>query len=309
MTTPAPSAVPGPSAEAGRRAEPIPVAWPRVWGPAARGRSPFLVVGGAAMLGVSLAMLPGVTEAGMAALSPFAFALIGAAVLVLGLRRPFGRGEPEFVNAVVLTEAEQAPPDSWVHFLRQRRVGLPLLIMFWVLALVLVAAVPAAIFIALGGRDSALLTLVVTVPMAALFLVAAVRSTLAQHRLGSFGRRPVGLAVGPSGIALIRLGDPLYVPWDAISEITPRQIESSRSRTPPAPLIELRIDAAHTEGEMPGVLMLTPAGLRVHPWVVWGVLTHYRSRPEERAELGTTFGQRRLVAWNAWAGAQGRGRR
>lgn len=294
----------GPAAAAGAPAEPLPVAWPRRWGPSARRRPRIVIVGGILMLGASLLMLPGAGDTAMAALAPMAFAVLGAAALALGLREPLGRRSPEFIDSVALTAAKEQPPDSWVHFLRLRRVGIAVLLVFWGIALILVAVVPVAILVALDGRASALLSLVIVVPLGALFLIAAVRSTIAQHRLGSFGRRALGLTFGPSGIALIRIGDPLYIPWDAITAIEPGTLTSRSRREPPVPLIELRLDTALIpDDDAPKTLTLTPAGLHVHPWVTWAALNHYRRSTEARAELGTTFGQRRLEAWSTWAGA------
>jgi hypothetical protein len=272
----------------------IPVSWPQRWGPSRRSRPLFIVIGGAATALVFAAMIPAAAREGAAVLAPVSLVVLGAGASLLGLRQPFGKKAPEFVDSVALTNAESMPPDSWVHFIRQRRAGLLTTLALWSFAVVPAVLVVAAILIGTSGRPQALLGLVIALPAAVVMVWTAVHQSIAEFRLGSFGRRPVGLTIGRSGIAMIRVGDPLYVPWGSVVSVTALLMGGHRRYTPPLPLIEVRLRGEETE-----VLTLTPAGTDVHPWVVLAALSHYLDHPADRAELGTTFGQRRLERWSA----------
>lgn len=282
----------GPDAERG--AEKIPVRWPERWGPSRRSHPRFVVLGGAAITILFAAMIPMTAPEGAAVLAPVSLVVLGAGASLLGLRQPFGRKAPEFVDSVALTNAESMPPDSWVHFIRQRRAGLLTLLALWSFAVMLAVLVVAAVLAGIDGRPQALLGLVILLPAAAAMVTIAVHQSMGEFRLGSFGRRPVGLTVGRSGVALIRGGVPLYAPWSAIASIAALSMGGSSRSAPPMPMIELRLRGQETE-----VLTLTPAGTDVHPWVVLAALSHYLDHPADRAELGTTFAQRRLESWSA----------
>jgi len=263
------------------------------------------------MLGIGVALLliamvmavtaPGHATRGWSAL---VFALFAFTALAVYARAPFAHGKPQMINAVTLTRARVAPPDSWVHFARERRTGVMLLIVFAVWGLVFAAATVAAVVIGVAGRPQALLGAVITAVVAIAFLYGAVRGVVAEYRLDSFGRRPVGIGFGPSGVALLRVSDPVYIPWDAIRSVsadvlTPRHGQKTL-------LVRLRVDPQRVkrvdaDTRVSETVTLSPAALRMHPHVLWTALTVFHSEPDERAKLGTTYGQRLLEQWCAGA--------
>ena len=281
----------------------LPVAWPQAWG-ARHPRRPLAMLGiGSALLLIAVVMAataPGDAARGWSAL---VFALFAFTALAVYARAPFGHGTPQMINAVTLTRARVAPPDSWVHFARERRTGVMLLIVFAVWGLVFAATTVAAVIIGVTGRPQALVGAVVTAVVAIAFLYGAVRGVIAQYRLDSFGRRPVGISFGPSGVAVLRVSDPVYIPWDAIRSVqadvtTPR-------RGDPMPLLRIHADPRRVRtadgDEVPGTITLSPGDVRLHPHVLWTALRVFRDAPDERAKLGTTFGQQMLEEWCAAA--------
>lgn len=278
--------------------------WPAAWGDRQR-RGPRPMIG----IGIALLLLGAALSATSGGLagplwSGVVLGLFGLTALAVGLRAPFGSGRMRMINAVTLTRARVAPPDSWVHFARERRTGAALLVVLAVWGVVMSAAAVVAFRIGLAGRPQAFLGMAVVGVLAVLFLYGAIRGAVAQYRLDSFGRRPVGVSLGPSGIAVLRIGDPVYIPWDAIRSIDAGATEPRRGQET-LPLIRLRVDPHRVQvpqGDRVGpTITLMPATLRLHPHVLWTALRVFGGSPVERAKLGTTFGQQLLDGWCAEA--------
>lgn len=283
---------------------PLPAAWPRVWGERDRRRPRAMLGVGVALLVIAVAMAVSSNGRQGPLWSGVVFGLFGLTALAVFVRAPFGRGTFQLVNAVALTDARVRPPDSWVHLVRERRVGMPLLIILAAWAAVFAAAAVAAVVIGISGRPQAFLGLVVLAVIAVVLVYAAVRGMIAQYRLGSFGRRPVGLSLGPSGIAVLRVSDPLYIPWDAIRSVEADATAPRRGQEQ-VPVVLLRVDPPRVRtadgGRVGATVTLSPTALRVHPHVVWAALRTFTDDHEQRARLGTTFGQQLLDQWCAAA--------
>lgn len=231
-------------------------------------------------------------------------ALFGLTALSVASRRPFVDGRARLVDAATLTRGRIWTPDARVHFVPERRPGIVTLTLCVLWALVLTAATVVAIRIGLTGRPEAFLGVAVLAATAALFAYAAVRAALTQYRSDSFGRRPMGLGIGPDGVLLMRVTETLYVPWSALRNVEPDVTEPRRGMDE-RPLIRLRVDpsrAAASDGlRAPATITVAPAMLKTHPQVVWSALCEFRDSPSARAALGTSRGQRLFDEWCASA--------
>ncbi|PRB13935.1 hypothetical protein [Microbacterium sp. MYb62] len=233
-------------------------------------------------------------------------ALFALTALAVAARRPFVEGRARPVDASTLTRGRVSSPDARVHFVPERRPGIVTLLLCVLWALVLMAATVVAIRIGLTGRPEAFLGVAVLAATAALFAYAAVRAGITQYRSDSFGRRPIGLGMGPDGVLLMRATETLYVPWSAIRRVEPDLTEQRRGMDG-LPLIRLRVDPRRVTASdgmrAPETVTVAPAMLKTHPQVVWSALRGFHDSPSTRAALGTPTGQRLFDEWCASAPA------
>ncbi|MGN8027739.1 hypothetical protein [Microbacterium sp. 22242] len=218
----------------------------------------------------------------------YAALMCGVAVARVGPGRIRG---PVLMNAVALTRAKHEPPDSWVHFFREefgsRVLGWALL--FGGLgsgALLTTAGVRA---VATGAGWWLYLVIPLGLGAAVLVLCGAIALVVAV-RSASFGRIPVGLSIGRSGIVRYYLDAIETVRWEDIRSVTAIEREDRDTEGGRDVLID-------REGQDPwrvGVdQYATPA------WVLYAALRYWHEHPEARTELSTTFAQRRIEQWCA----------
>jgi hypothetical protein len=230
-------------------------------------------------------------QPGPAMLLLVVFGLVG--FLAVGeLWRPgWVRGRPELINSVVLTRAVTRPADSWVHFFRDSRVGMPV-----VIGLLLLGG-PQAILgvwgasIAIGTGDAWWIVAVAAIVIASgvILLVAALHLAAARSRLSGFGRRLVGLSLGRSGLGVFDVGLASEIPWDEIRAV--RAATWAGDRTAGDAVSVLVIE---TSAETHRVFVSDCAA---HPWLVYCAVRFWLENPDERRELGTTFAQMRMLEW------------
>lgn len=278
--------------------------WPAAWGERRPRRNRGMLWLAIALFAVAGAMIGFSAGAAGPLWSGAALALFGLTASAVSARRPFGQGRARLIDTATLTPGRSWTPDVRVHFVSERRPGIVTLLLCVVWALVLTAATIVAIGIGVTGRPEAFLGVAVLASSAALFVYTAVRAAITQYRADSFGRRPIGVGVGPDGVILIRAAETLYLPWSAIRGVEPDVTEPRRGMDE-LPLIRLRVDPARvivTKGSRaPATVTVAPAMLKVHPQVVWSALRAFFSSPSARAILGTAAGQRMFDEWCASA--------
>jgi len=216
----------------------------------------------------------------------------GALMAGVSVSREGGRRRirgPVLMNAVTLTRADSAPPDSWVHFFRE---GLASWTLGWALllggvgsAVLLVMAGVRAIAVDAGGW------LLLVVPLglcAAILVLCGAIALIIAFRSASFARIPIGLSIGRSGISRYYVDTIESVRWEDIRAITAVAREDSDTEGSRSVLIE-------REGEDPWRIGVdeypTP------PWVICCALRFWLEHPANRSELSSTFAQRRLEQW------------
>jgi len=111
-------------------------------------------------------------------------------------------------------------------------------------------------------------------------------------RTTSVGQRPVGVAVGESGLMLNMLGLDAELPWASIESIEAGTITVGRGRRgeQEIPTIDIR-----ARGKLH---CLTLASLSTPPMLAYATLKFYLDNPSLRDELGTTRAQSRFDAWH-----------
>lgn len=204
------------------------------------------------------------------------------------------RGRPHLVNAVALTRAVSPPRDSWVHLFRDG--GIPTIV---VVGLLIVSGVGAAgstwgILASVTPGDGNGWFLLGFGPLGLLGLlgiVCAVLVAVADHRVGSFGRIPTGIAIGPSGLMRLTLDDPSETAWTDIRGVEPAAVISIPASGDFVAAVTLRT----TVGEE----FVPVGGMDAHAWLVYTAIRFWVEHPELRSELGTTFGQQRMLDWHA----------
>lgn len=278
--------------------------WPAAWGERRPRRNTGMLWLGVVLFAAAAAMI-GFSGGAAGPLWSGAFvALFGLTALAVAARRPFAEGRARLIDAARLTRGLMGSPDARVHFVPERRPGAVTLMLCVVWALVLMAATVVSVGIGLTGRPEAFLGVAVLAATTALFVYAAVRAAITQYRSDSFGRRPIGLGVGPDGVLLIRATETLYLPWSAIRRVEPDVTEPRRGMDQ-LPLIRLRVDPGGviTSERMraPATVTVAPAMLKMHPQVVWSALQGFHRSSAPRATLGTPTGQRMLDEWSASA--------
>lgn len=283
------------------RAHPLAIA-PRGWVARTRpaGRTGYLAF--SAFCGM-LALVWASNTAGIpVAVAGFLTLLVTAFAAVVGWVRLPGAARPvALVNAVTLTRADIAVPDSWVHFAPGRGRRLP-----GVLALVLPALglLSLAVVVASTGHafiDFGPFVLFLASGIGGLIgVVLSVREIARWYRQTSFGRRPVGVAFGRTGVLLVGLGDPLFVAWDDVTDVLPTAAaaDDPRAVTPfvriDAPRVT-RLDATPTLEAGPVFLALD--ALDADPVAVWSIVRAGAKRSSFRDLLGTGRAQVVIDEW------------
>lgn len=274
-----------------------PVEWPEQWTQPPRvSRAVFGRVVGAVFVAVLAAvvlwrLLSGRPEAlvGDAIVAGFALLAFGVAQP----RRP--RGEPEFVNAVVLTRAAQQPPDSWVHLVRDRGASAVLITGIFVLGGAFAAAgVRGLVDVVAEGLTEIMPVVGLSIALlaGAGLIVVAIVLWRGRARNASFGRAPAGLALGPEGIVAAGPGAEGFVPWARFRSIRAERRESGRSG---ASRWIVLTDDAGTETSVSADAVI------VHPWALWAMLHSGVHNPDWRARLGTGSAHDELRAWSRGA--------
>ena len=225
------------------------------------------------------------------------FGALGVASLGAAIRVAKPRGSVQFINAVVLTEAEAPPTDSWVHLIRFRRAtaGPIIVLSAFGLGLAGITAIGVQHVLTTSVDASGYFRLVpaaILGALAALFLTIVLRSLFMGSRTTSVGQRPVGVAVGESGLMLNMLGLDAELPWASIESIEAGTITVGRGRRgeQEIPTIDIR-----ARGKLH---CLTLASLSTPPMLAYATLKFYLDNPSLRDELGTTRAQSRFDAWH-----------
>ncbi|MCA0380186.1 MAG: hypothetical protein LCH36_12280 [Actinobacteria bacterium] len=208
-----------------------------------------------------------------------------------------------FLNSVVLTRAERSPADSWVHVAPTRALGLPLTIGIVWGTLGLIAAAVVAVLQLLGvtprlNEDASTAALILGLLLLLVFAAGgAFFSWLLiwrRIRNGSFGTRPSGVTLGPSGVAVRVPGRDVEIAWGQILSITPQVASSGRSGLSVG-MIKLQLTRG--SGISSDQQMLAAEGYQVPSDALFTALRWYQAHPEARWELGRVEGQRRLEGW------------
>jgi hypothetical protein len=249
-----------------RAARPI-----RVW---------LAVLGGAAALALAALAVSAVLRAdvGGGIIWTALFAAVGLGVGV-GFERTGGEtGLPHLLNAVVLSTAEVRPPDSWIHFFRERGPGRWMTAFFaatgWLSSVLLVWL--SLIVIGRGGSE--LIVLIVLVPIL----------------LAAFGRRPIGISLGRHGVIRYYLDGVDVWPWESIARVRAevQAVDQNTGDFDPLLVLVPTPDAADlTESSF------SLGSHQAHPWLIYSAVRFWAEHPEHRDELSTTFAHQRIRSW------------
>ncbi len=208
------------------------------------------------------------------------------------------------VNAVTLTTAEELPPDSWVYFLRERRRSVGLIMVFGVLGLSFGAiGVIGLVATPADKNDSTLVLRIVSVGItlfAMLFIYAAVRTAIGRKRLGSFGERPLGIALGQNALLLVTVAGVEAVAWNQIVSVRAEQLEQAGTHTRDRRPMKLNLRARRADGTIYPITIV-PESSDVHPWVTFTAISLAVTNAEFRESLGSAAAQTQLDAWAAYA--------
>lgn len=279
--------------------------WPANWGERHRRRSTGMLWLGIVLMLIAAAMAGFSGGVAGPLWSGVVLALFGLTALVVAAHRPFGRGRMRLVDTATLTRGRVPTPDVRVLFVAERPSGVILLLLSAVWAVVLAAATVVAVQIGAAGRPQAFLGAAVVGLFAVLFGYVAVRGAVSRYRFDAFGRRPVGLGIGPDGVTLIRVEDTVHVPWTAIRGVEAAVTEPRRGLDR-LPLIKLGVNSkrAFTTGRrrVPSTITVAPATFQVHPQVLWSALREFHRSPASSDILGTTAGEQLLDGWRTAAG-------
>lgn len=234
---------------------------------------------------------------------------ISLGVVVMGLwavdRMP--RGEAELVNAVAVTPSRDRLPDDWVHLVRGRPV--PPLLQLGLLAYGaygVAMAVGAALDARANGDAAALLSALIFTAIGLGMLGVAAWAALGRRRLSSFGRTPIGLTLGPSGVTLVTVRRTRFLAWDDIRLVeTP---SAARSRDTEHLYRTVRLTVRPSDGGPPEVTLVM-SRYRLEPAALYTALVTFSQNAGLREVLGTTHGQALLEAWSEAARARERERR
>lgn len=272
-----------------------PVPWPQQWTwPKTQGLPPLLITlvfGGLGVYGL-VTGYPAV----------FAFGLV--VVFIAFALWWNGRGSnvaPTLVNAVTLTEADVLPPDSWVHLFRERRRSWTLVVVFAMFGIIC-TGVGVIVWVVkpVDDQNPLLLRIVGTGIglFGLLFIYGAVRTAIGRKRLGSFGERPLGFAVGPSALSLVTVSGVRYIPWESITRVKPQQSGSRTSLSKNnESLMLLVISRSVDENSLDEYL--APLNFAAHPWTTFATIYLAATNSGFRESLGTANAQEMFDNWTA----------
>ena len=228
--------------------------------------------------------------------------------LVLGLGGiGIGRmGRPDrarfrLLNAVVMTRAERAPADSWVHVAPTKALPWPFVLGIALFALGMCTALVFAVLQLIGvvprlNPDTTIPALVIAVAGCLLFAAAsgalAYLSLARKWRSGRFGARPSGVALGETAVSIRMPGRDGEIAWEHIRAVRPEIISGHRR-----PISMIRLDLARAAGVQGNAQMLAAEGYTVPVDALYSALRWYAAHPDARWELGRIEGERRIEGW------------
>lgn len=250
---------------------PRPVAWATGGIAAAVGvASVWCTASGSLIWGTACAVLFGVF-----AVLAFAFDLGDA------IGRP-----PQLLNAVVLGRAVVAPADDWVHFYQEQAMHV------WVRAWMILSGIGTGVLlvvsmIAVLATPTGVWWLFLFIPLlvgCAVVGVYALLQNLLDAKNSSFGRIPVGLTLGRSGITRHLVAGADFVRWEHITAVEV------------APHARIRICRGAAEP-----LEFTAGMFEERAGLIYNAIRLYYEQPQLRTELSTTEAQQRFESWRrAW---------
>lgn len=237
--------------------------------------------------------------------------VLGVVVMGLWVFDRMPRGDAELVNAVAVTPSDDRLPDDWVHLVRGRAV--PPLLQIGLIAYGaygVAMSVGAALDATANDDGAAFLAAIIFAAIGVGMLGVAAWAALGRRRLSSFGRAPIGLTLGASGITLVTVRRTRFIAWDDIRTIaTP---VAARSRDTEHLYRTVRLTAGGGAGESGGEaleVLLPMSRYRLEPAALYTALVTFSQHPGLRELLGTTHGQALLDAWTDAARTRERERR
>ena len=278
-----------------------PVAWPEQWQWPRANRAMLLGVVAcvvALALGAVTWNIPVMVASAM---------IGGICALLWGDSKVPGRTST-LVNAVTLTEATELPPDSWVHFFRERRRSVGVVVTLVAVGAALVGAGIAGWLVdRFDSAETGVLVRIVSTVIGAigvLFVLGGTRAAVGRKRLGSFGERPLGVALGETALLFATVTGDMIVPWRDVVAVRAEQ-SSGSARSSKRGVMWLRLNVRRADGSDAPV-MLAPASSDVHPWVTYAAIVLAVTDENFRASLGTARAQEQLDSWSAYAAARRR---
>lgn len=208
-----------------------------------------------------------------------------------------------YINAVVMTRAEQPPADSWVHLAPTRPGRVSLMVGFVWGTLGLIAVAVSGVLQLLGimplqntqtGIGGVVIATILTGLIGALCTWLSAQLILRRVRDGSFGTRPSGVALGETSVAVRMPGIDLEIPWDRVLSVEPHVVIGGNARNS---ITMIKLQLARGSGLTGDAQMLAATGYRVPSDALYTALRWYSTHPEARWELGRIEGQRRLEGW------------
>lgn len=242
--------------------------------------------------GVSVVFAVLADDVGSATWRAFVFLAATAGFGVHFERAGGERDLPELLNAVALTRAKERPRDSWVHFFRERGAGAWLSGCFTAAGAIGACAFGwAVVRSVMVDAAFALIWLIPLLLLALVLVLAGVLAIVSTWRAASFGRLPIGVGIGPSGVTRYYLDDTDDIDWSRIARVAPTVSAVDEKTKDFTPSVELRT----ADDEL--LLDLNISGFRAHAWLIYASIRFWAEHPEARHELGTTFAQRRMDSW------------
>ena len=192
---------------------------------------------------------------------------------------------PQLLNAVVLGRATVAPADDWVHFYREQTMHAWVRV-WMILSGIGTGALLVFAMVAALATPGGVWWLFLFVPLLVVCAVAgayALLQNLLDAKNTSFGRIPVGLTLGRSGITRHLVAGAHFVRWEHVTAVEV------------APYARIRICRGANEP-----LEFTAGMFDERAGLIYNAIRLYAEHPHLRAELSTTDAQRRFEAWHAF---------
>lgn len=223
------------------------------------------------------------------------FLVIGLCLAVVTERTGDERGDPRFINAVTLTNAQRRPHDSWIHFFREAPPRRRLTAAFAVIGVLGTAvAVVGGVQAVTLGHVGALIAYVPMLLTSAVFAFVGGVGFVTRWRLASWARRATGLAVGAAGVSHYLLDDVRTWTWDEITEVAAAASVYDTATGDYLPYVRLTVAGESEPVE------LSVSDHEAHGWVIYAAARFWREHPDARSELSNTFAQQRMERWAAW---------